>query len=349
MKERSNVGSEQRWTQERSWTWYGERAVPFGTNFLPSTVANFTELWDRATWDEDVLAREMSVASATGFNSLRVFLPYLVWEADDAGFLERLDRLLAVAHERHMTVIPVLFNEDKDPYLGTQHDPVPGVHGSSSTGSPGPTIADDRERWPRLERYVQAVIGAFAHDDRVLMWDIYNEPGNAGRGAASLPLLQEAFRWARSVGAAQPLTAGAWFGGLAHTGTTEGSPETDRFCLEQSDVITFHDYGTADVLRQSLNDLGALGYPLVCTEWMARTRQSLISTHLPIFAEAKVGCYMWGLVAGRTQTYFPWGSPPGAPEPEIWFHDLYHAPDIPYAREEIALLQNYGHRLRDGG
>ncbi len=29
-----------------------------------------------------------------------------------------------------------------------------------------------------LERYVQEVVGRFSADQRVLLWDLYNEPGN---------------------------------------------------------------------------------------------------------------------------------------------------------------------------
>jgi hypothetical protein len=331
-----------RWSRSRSWSWYQDRDVPFGTNFLPHTAANFSELWDDASFDRATTESEIGLAARTGFNSLRIFLQFLQFEHAPQPFLARLDEILAMADSHGLTVMPVLFNEDKDPYLGPQAPPVPGVHGSSSTGSPGPTIADDPGKQDSLGRYVRTVIGRFAEDPRVLAWDLYNEPGNSHRGVKSLPLLERAFSWAQDADPSQPLTSGAWFGDLAHTGTDEACPEADTFVLEHSDVITFHDYGDAATLGRTIRELGDLGYPLICTEWMARTRGSLISTHLPIFREHRVGSYLWGLVAGRTQVYYPWYSPPGAPEPEVWFHDLYRPPDRPYDPAEISLLHAYG-------
>ena len=85
--------------------------------------------------------------------------------------------------------------------------------------------------------------------------------------------------------------------------------------------------------------LKKLGRPLVCTEYMARTQNSRFATHLPIFKEENVGCYNWGLVSGKTQTIFPWGSPKGAAEPKLWFHDIFHKDGRPYDEAEVALIR----------
>jgi hypothetical protein len=346
LRKEQTMAKGRRWDAKRSWTWYETRVEPFGTNFLPSTACNFSELWAPETYHSDVVDAEMKLAAGTGFNSLRVFLQYLEFERDATQFLARVEDVLALASTHGLSVMPVLFNEDKDPYLGPQEKPVPGLHGSSSTGSPGPTIAEDPAKQTSLENYIRTVIGRFAQDPRVLAWDLYNEPGGSGRRGLSLPLLERAFLWAQDADPSQPLTTCAWFGDLTRTGTDQASPETDRFALEHSDIVTFHDYGDAPTLERTITELKDLGYPVVCTEWMARTRGSLIATHLPIFRRERVGSYMWGLVAGRTQTYFPWGSPAGAREPDLWFHDLYRAPDSPYNPAEIALLKEHGARLQ---
>jgi hypothetical protein len=72
---------------------------------------------------------------------------------------------------------------------------------------------------------------------------------------------------------------------------------------------------------------------------MARTRNSRFQTHLPIFREENVGCYNWGLVSGKTQTIYPWGSPMGAPEPKIWFHDIFRPDGSPFDPEEVAFIR----------
>jgi GH35 family endo-1,4-beta-xylanase len=62
--------------------------------------------------------------------------------------------------------------------------------------------APQAEHWPDLKRYVQGVLAHFAHDERVVAWDLYNEAAPASR-----PLVEAAFAWAREVAPSQPLTS----------------------------------------------------------------------------------------------------------------------------------------------
>ena len=49
----------------------------------------------------------------------------------------------------------------------------------------------------------------------------------------------------------------------------------------------------------------------------------------------------WGLVRGKTNTIWGWGTKEGAPEPEVWFHDVLHPDGSPYMPVEIdAIRQN---------
>lgn len=52
-----------------------------------------------------------------------------------------------------------------------------------------------------------------------------------------------------------------------------------------------------------------------------------------------VGCLNWGLVNGRTQTIYPWGSEEGSPEPETWFHEILHKDGTPYRLEEVEFIR----------
>ena len=60
---------------------------------------------------------------------------------------------------------------------------------------------------------------------------------------------------------------------------------------------------------------------------------------LPVFLRHRVGCLHWGLVNGKTQTQYPWGSKAGAPEPKVWQHDLFRKDRTPYDPREIELFQ----------
>lgn len=324
-----------RWSADQAWEWYKGHPWLCGFNYLPSSAVNSTEMWQRETFDPETMTRELRWAQEIGLNCCRVFIQSLVWEADPDGLADRLDSFLGIAAGHGIATLPVLFDDcafaGRGPYLGRQDEPLPGIHNSGWTPSPGPARADAPASWPRLREYVAAVLSRFGRDGRVLGWDLYNEPGNEGRGGRSLPLLRAAFGWARQAEPMQPLTAGVW-------AWDENRREINEFLLAASDVLTFHEYADAVRLETTIARLREGGRPVLCTEWMSRTMGSRLETHLPVFRRENVGCFFWGLVNGRTQTHFPWGSAPGAPPPPVWFHDLLDGQGTPYREEEVALI-----------
>ncbi len=343
-----------RWSEDRAARWSAEQPWWVGCNFTPSTAVNQLEMWQGETFDPDTIGRELGWASELGINGVRVFLHDLVWEQDASGLLERVDRFLSLASDRGIRTMLVLFDDCWfPPQAGPQPDPILGVHNSRWAQSPGHHVVRDPGQWGRLERYVKEVLDAFGRDERVCVWDLYNEPGNAFLPLATLPtrrslpgaisrvvrhfvltspslaLLRAAFGWARSVDPAQPLTAGLW----------APNPRLNRFQLEASDVVSFHQYASAEKLEERIRSLQAHRRPLLCTEWMARSRGSRFETHLPIFREQRVGCFCWGLVSGRTQTIFGWEDREGTPEPEVWHHDLLRADGRPFDPAEAETLR----------
>ncbi|MBN2308597.1 MAG: cellulase family glycosylhydrolase, partial [Candidatus Hydrogenedentes bacterium] len=215
-----------------------------------------------------------------------------------------------------------------EPHIGPQPAPVPGVHNSQWLQSPGPAVANDPVAWGRLEDYVTDIVGRFAEDERILAWDLYNEPGNRGQNSKSLPLLKAVFAWARAARPSQPLTAGVW----------SRIEVLNALQLAESDIISFHNYNDADSLIAQIAGLKKHGRPVICTEWMRRPI-STVETHLAIFKRERVGCYNWGLVSGKTQTIYGWRSEPGGPEPPEWFHDLLRPDGTPFDPGEIALFR----------
>ena len=327
-----------RWTEQQANEWQAARPWLCGCNFLPSTAVNSTEMWQAETFDLPTITRELGWAREIGFNACRVFLQYLVWEADGEGFLQRLGAFLDAAQGCGISVLPILFDDcafgGKEPYLGPQADPVPGVHNSGWTASPGASRVTNRDAWAGLENYVTKVVTRFAQDERMLGWDVYNEPGNAvyeaHQAEKSLPLLREVFKWTRNAGPTQPATAGVW---------TPDMPELNAFLLENSDIITFHEYRDLETTQKFVAELRRTGRPLLCTEWMRRNVPNRFDTHFAYFKQEHIGCFCWGLVNGRTQTHIPWESKPGSAEPERWFHDLLRRDGTPYDPVEIALIK----------
>jgi hypothetical protein len=320
-----------RWSKEKANAWYAKLPWLFGCNFIPSTAINQLEMWQADTFDPKTIDRELGWARGLGMNTARVFLHDLAWEADADGFKKRINAYLEIADRHGIRTLFVLFDDcwNQNPKVGKQPAPVPGVHNSGWVQSPGSALVVNPKEWPRLERYVKDIVSTFGKDKRVLMWDLYNEPGNNKLEAKSLPLVKAVFRWARAANPSQPLTVGVWF----------GNKVLNDYQLGTSDVITFHNYNKVDDLRNEIRRLKKLGRPVICTEFMARTRASKFVTHLPVFKEEHVGCYCWGLVSGKTQTIHAWGSKKGAPEPKVWFHDIFRADGTPFDPQEVAAIK----------
>lgn len=323
-----------RWTRGRITDWYNERPWMVGCNYIPSYAVNQLEMWQPETFDIEAIARELDLARSIGFNTLRVFLHDLLWTNPEVLF-ENMDRFLDIAHARGISVMPVLFDGVWNNYshAGEQPPPIPGVHNSRWLQSPTTKAAVDPAQWPRLEDYVSGVLDHFANDERVLLWDIYNEPGNEGLIVNALPLLDAAFRWARSIGVSQPLTSGIWE-------ITAAFSELNRFQLLASDILSFHHYGVVSDIEWLIRSLRLLGRPMMCTEYMARPLGSTFESHLPVLQSEDVAALNWGLVAGRTQTNYAWDSPRDAAEPEVWFHDVFRTDGSPYDPDEAEFIRS---------
>jgi hypothetical protein len=325
-----------RWSRERAQQWYEQQPWLVGCNFIPSSAINQLEMWQAETFDLPTIDRELGwAASKLGFNSVRVFLHDLAYAADPKGFKERVEKFLQTAERHGIRPVFVFFDDcwNPEPKVGKQPAPRPGVHNSGWVRSPGPKVVNDKQAWGPLQRYVSDMLMSFGKDRRILMWDLYNEPGNEKQGNRSLPLLTRTFAWARQVNPEQPLTAGLWR-------YDREFEKLNDYQQDASDVISFHHYGNAKELRDLIARLRKRdGGPLVCTEWMARTRGSNVADNLPVFFEERVGCYNWGLVAGKTQTVYPWGSKEGAAEPATWFHDLLRPDGTPFNAQEVATFR----------
>lgn len=343
----------QRWSQQKAWQWYRQQPWLVGSNFVPADADNELEMWQAATFDPNEIDRELGWAQSIGMNTMRVFLHDLLWKQDPSGFKQRINTFLEIAARHHIRPIFVLFDSCWDPYpkLGPQPLPIPGVHNSRWVQSPGAEALTDPMQQARLEAYVKGVVGAFANDPRVLAWDIWNEPDNMNDAAYGkvelknkvtyvLHLLPLAFAWARSAHPMQPLTSGVWQGTYA---PFEQASEMNRIQLEESDIITFHNYGWPEDFKHAIAELKTYDRPILCTEYMARGVGSLFDTILPIARKDDIGAINWGLVKGRTQTYLPWDSwqrPYVKFKPPVWFHDVFYPDGKPYREQEIEIIRH---------
>jgi hypothetical protein len=325
-----------RWTAAKANAWYRTQPWRSGANFIPSTAINQLEMWQAATFDPTTIDRELGWAEGIGFNTMRVFLHSLAWQQDPAGFKQRVGQYLAIADKHHIQTMFVLFDDcwNSDPKIGVQPAPKTGIHNSGWLQDPGDPASRDSATFMQLRPYVTDVLTSFAHDKRILLWDLYNEPGNKGKGATSLPLLRNTFAWASAVRPDQPLSAGLWNFDPEYQGL-------NTFQATHSDVITYHCYDEAVIHQRLIAALATHARPLLCTEYMARLRNSRFSNTLPLLKKYNVAAINWGLVEGKTNTKYAWETPlPDGSEPIEWFHEVFRHDGTPYRQDETDLIRN---------
>ena len=345
------------WTKERIREWYHEMPWLRGCNYLPADCCNRIAFWQELDWEQHLATadRELELAAATGFNSVRMLLEFIVWDEQHDGFLLRFEQFLAVAAKHGISVMVCFANDCTVPkdenYRPQQLGPQPcdwGYHGGrrnsphSTTDQIGyyPAL-DEPENAGRFYAMVEEIVTKYAADPRIVIWDLYNEAGAANRGDVSVPHVKRIFDVARSVDPIQPLTSCVWRG-LGHFSAAE------KTALELSDLVSYHNYGSYADNVVMIDFLRRYGRPIINTEWLHRQQRNTVQEMFPLFFLEKIGCWNWGFVAGLSQTYEPWEymyQRYSAGERDIdftkWQHDLFRPSLRPYDPREIELIERF--------
>ncbi|MEM6376877.1 MAG: cellulase family glycosylhydrolase [Bacteroidota bacterium] len=372
------------WSIEKINEWYADQPWLVGCNYYPATAINQIDMWQASTWDPERIDLELSWAAEIGMNTLRVYLHDLVWANDEKGLYKRMDAFLGICQKHGIRPWFVFFDDCHfpNPKLGKQPLPVKAYHNSGWVNSPARDLANryadgkaTAEEVQRLKGYVQKTITQFKDDDRVLMWELYNEPGRGNGlngdmgsskvkssiGEKSNQLVYDSWVWARAVNPAQPIMS-----------NSSGSVGKRNIQINRinSDLHSIHSYGgnprqgldAVERLRAEILEYQKDKRPVIVTEWLARDKGSEVKTCLPLMKELNVGAVNWGFVAGKSATIWNWDSRKNAagkkrsvnqerkdgnvvktgdpmPEPEIWFHDLFRMDGTPYNKKEIRVFK----------
>lgn len=330
----------QRWTEDQANEWYAQLPWLIGCNYIPATAINQIEMWSKATYDPMQIDKELGWAEKLGFNTLRVFLSSVVWQHSPSELKDNMKDFLNIC-QRHGIKPFFVFLDDNwlpESSYGRQPAPKPGVHNSGWVKDPAISLRSDTAKlYPMLRRYMIDVISSFRNDDRILMWDIYNEPGAQHIGVVSLDLLKHTYQWAREAKPTQPITSCICEMGAENV-------KLQAYQLTHNDVNTYHNYKDAKDQQEMIKYLRMLDRPLICTEYMARKFDSRFTNVLPVLKANHVGAINWGFVAGKTNTNFAWGDPqPDKREPELWFHDIYRTDGTPFSQEEVDTIKSLTH------
>lgn len=330
------------WSKQKAADWYKQFAWMRGCDFIPSTAINQLEMWQADTFDATTIDTELGWAASIGMNTMRVYLHHTAWLDDATGFKSRIKQYLTIAHKHGINTIFVLMDDCWNSYYtaGNQPKPKIGIHNSGWVQDPGYYIYADsvvnklnNKAFSVLEKYVKDILNTFKNDKRVLLWDLYNEPGNSHLGMLSMPLLQKMFLWGREVNPSQPLTAGVWNLDLK---------ELSDYQTKNADIFTYHCYFNETIHQQWINNFRAIVKgPMICTEYMARIRNSRFDNIMPLLKKENIGAINWGLVEGKTNTKYAWDTPtPSGAEPTLWFHEIFRKDGTPYKQEEVDLIKS---------
>ena len=145
---------------------------------------------------------------------------------------------------------------------------------------------------------------------------LWNEPDNGNDSSYAkgepknkneiiLGLLPQVFAWARTAHPTQPLTSGLWHGDWTSLATM---PPLARIQVEESDIISFHNYGWPEEFEQRVKRAAAVSPASHLHRIHGPRDRQPFDTVLPIAHKYRVGAINWGLVAGKSQTYLPWDS-----------------------------------------
>ncbi|MEO8284930.1 MAG: cellulase family glycosylhydrolase [Chloroflexota bacterium] len=219
-----------------SFTYAGTEVKLKGTNYWLSQ-APFVGTWSE--WNGPRALQELEKAHQLGINTIRIGIPYdhrdtrdVVWGNTDEmvkvgpWIKNQMTQLLQIASGYGMKVIFVLFEwYDKYPDKGSREERT--------------NIA-----------YLEGIVGTFANDDRVLAWDLHNEPDfyeewQGGKQEQVINWLQRMAGAVRFLDNRHPITVGVGNYESLWTATANGT-----FIMSFVDFAAFHSYDAGNLSRQ---------------------------------------------------------------------------------------------------
>ena len=206
----------------------GQKLHLKGHNFYPYQTP-WSYMWSQ--WNGPEIQAEVAQAALLGDNVLRILVPYgdsYGWNDAKSGqvkpdYLNELRQMLQIAASFKMKVILTLFD----------------FYGDFPADGTADTAAN--------QTYLQTIVSAFAGDDRVLAWDLHNEPDNypiwktANQREAVLDWLVRMRQIVRSADANHLITIGA--GSYENLWYTDGQ---GRSIISLSDFVGWHSYNALD-------------------------------------------------------------------------------------------------------
>lgn len=349
-------------SKEKVWEWYNAHPWIRGCNYMSADCANRVDQWQEYGFEErfKTTEKELKLMAELGYNSIRIIPEFFVWKNEHNGFMDRFERYISLAAQNGISCMVVLGNDCCPPkeealkrmVLGEQKIDL-GYHGGRKVSQHGHfdgagySVLDEPELAEEYYEFVKEIVAKYKNDERIIIWDVFNEPGNSHRNSASLPHLKKFIKIIRDINPIQPLTIGIW----SQTTNLENLMDIEKFGLENSDIISYHNYSSYEDNIREIKILKKYGRPIINTEWLNRCGGNTIEELFPLFYLENIGCYNWGFVAGKYQTFEPWNgvwdsykeNPENYDKFDFtkWLHDIYRPSHNPYNPKETDLIKRF--------
>lgn len=244
-----------------------------GFNYQPSYGRNGLELWRK--FNAEAISRELGRGKEyfPCMNAIRLWLSWDAFiyadEAERGEYCDNFATALDIAADYELRVMPVLFNRWHNEHLdygGIYVDHfLPDAWGGAWAGHGFEGFLK------RCRSFVDAVVGPHAADERILAWDLCNEPFSYGNldDDNIRPLIKSEYAWleeqhnhCKELGTTSPITVGT------HWGTPL------EWVEPISDILSIHPYWIPGAdkkeyenhLNADLEFAGQVGKPLMSTE-----------------------------------------------------------------------------------
>lgn len=348
----------ERWTEEQANSWYAKLPWLRGCNFIGSDCANRFDMWQshNAQKHLETAERELALCEKIGFNTVRIWLIFEAYYSEPEHFMDMVEKYLTMCHNHGLRVMFVLAHEEflprgevyrpttvvgEQPYALGYHQGIVPPSGEEAAKTPHHYFDYPELREPFLQM-LRSVVGKYANDERVLCWNVLNEPGITLPQERTCELLRTFFAEVRKQNPSQPLCADIW----RTPKMGELQSESEKLALELSDVISFHNYGAPEKFARFLRQMKSYNRPIFCTEWLHRVNHNDVKDIYPMLFLDNIANYCWGFVVGKTQTNEPWEALWEQYEADhtvdydftVWQHDLFRPNLRPYNPREIQTI-----------
>lgn len=297
----------EQWTEEEAWEWHDRVGIIKGFN---EPIEAYPGMPRKQIFKK---------AAELGFNSVRFWI-----KGKTTDEREKYIRELAEDADAYgLTISPVLS-------FGYMFFP-----------------AEDKEKaYAAAKANVQQIIGAFAKDNRIILWDIWNEPllADSPELYEQMDLIEQAVHWCREMDPIQPITSSIIWDDIDEN-------QMDKAIARRMEVEAMMDVHNFHYYHTTKNHMGGIermlkrmrkinNRPMVCTEAVARTTGASVARSLIPFAENHIHFYSWGLYICDKNWTITWGNSSYEPHEPI-FHDLIHPDGEPYDWRDLNWIRDF--------